>query len=165
LKKAFLCALKSGLTAVGLTIPVPGEDMIKTLPKVQEFLEIIVSEPAFCLADSPQAIREAHQSGEIAHIFLSQDSLFIGFDPKSLYLWKQLGLRVCQPTYNEKNLVGNGCFDEGIRSHLETGPDAISLHEVMDRLRTDVSHVSRSVKVKWNQYSEMVGYTAFEPTY
>lgn len=102
---------KSGLTAVALTVPRPGSDMMKTLPLVQEFLETIVKEPTFCLADSPQAIRDAHEQGKIAHIFLSQDSLFIGSDPKSLYLWKQLGLRVCQPTYNEKNLVGDGCLE------------------------------------------------------
>lgn len=111
---------KSGLTAVGLTIPMPGDDMLKTLPEVQKFLEIIHSEPTFCLADSPQAIRDAHQQGKIAHIFLSQDSLFIGSDPKSLYLWKQLGLRICQLTYNEKNLVGNGCLelhDDGLSQY------------------------------------------------
>ena len=102
---------KSGLTAVGLTIPRPGSDMMKTLPLAQEFLETIVKEPTFCLADSPQAIRDAHEQGKIAHIFFSQDSLFIGSDPKSLYLWKQLGLRVCQPTYNEKNLAGDGCLE------------------------------------------------------
>lgn len=101
----------SGLAAVGLTIPMPGDDMMHTLPRVQEFLEIIFQEAAFCLADSPQAIRTAHAQGQIAHILLAQDSLFIGTDPKTLLLWKQLGLRVCQLTYNERNLVGDGCLE------------------------------------------------------
>ena len=35
----------------------------------------------------------------------------IGTDLKSLYLWKQLGLRICQLTYNERNLVGSGCLE------------------------------------------------------
>lgn len=111
---------RSGLTAVGLTIPMPGEDMVKTLPNVQAFLKTIAAEPTFCLADTPQAIRDAHRSGKIAHIFLSQDSLFIGSDPDSVLLWKQLGLRVCQLTYNERNLVGNGCLelhDEGLSQY------------------------------------------------
>jgi membrane dipeptidase len=101
----------AGLAAAGLTIPMPGDDLLKALPRVQEFLAIIVNEPAFCLADSPQAIRDAHVQGKIAHILLAQDSLFIGTDPQSLLLWKQLGLRVCQLTYNEKNLVGDGCLE------------------------------------------------------
>ena len=32
-------------------------------------------------------------------------------DPKSLLLWKQLGLRICQLTYNEQNLLGAGCLE------------------------------------------------------
>ncbi len=145
---------KSGLTAVGLTIPMPGEDMMKTLPNVQEFLEIIANEPTFCLADSPQSIRDAHQHGKIAHIFLSQDSLFIGSDPKSLYLWKQLGLRVCQPTYNEKNLVGNGCLelnDGGLSQYgrvlireMERIGITIDLTHVGERTFMDVVKVAKA---------------------
>ena len=102
---------RSGLAAVGLTIPMPGDDMLRALPRVQEFLETIFNDPAFCLADSPAAIRTAHAQRKIAHILLAQDSLFIGADPKSLLLWKQLGLRICQLTYNERNLVGDGCLE------------------------------------------------------
>ncbi|MEZ4710983.1 MAG: membrane dipeptidase [Caldilineaceae bacterium] len=102
---------RAGLAAVGLTIPMPGDDMVQALPRVQEFLEIICNEPTFCLADTPDAIRRAHAEGKTAHILLAQDSLFIGTNPKSLLLWKQLGLRVCQLTYNERNLAGDGCLE------------------------------------------------------
>ena len=102
---------RAGLAAAGLTIPMPGDDMMQALPRVQEFLEIIFHEPTFCLAHTPDAIRRAHAAGQIAHILLAQDSLFIGANPKSLLLWKQLGLRVCQLTYNERNLAGDGCLE------------------------------------------------------
>lgn len=102
---------RAGLAAVGLTIPMPGDDMMQAVPRVQEFLEIVFNEPTFCLADSPDAIRRAHAAGKIAHILLAQDSLFIGANPKSLLLWKQLGLRICQLTYNERNLAGDGCLE------------------------------------------------------
>lgn len=102
---------RAGLAAVGLTIPMPGDDLWRALPRFQEFLEVIFHEPTFCLADTPQAIRTAHAQGKIAHICLAQDSLFIGAAPKTLLLWKQLGLRICQLTYNEKNLVGDGCLE------------------------------------------------------
>ncbi|NNF99998.1 MAG: hypothetical protein HKM93_11515, partial [Desulfobacteraceae bacterium] len=101
----------SGLTAVGLTIPIPGEDAYQTLYRARDFLDVIASEPLFCIADSPDAIRRAHAEGKMAHIFLSQDSLFIGTDAKNLLIWKQMGLRVCQLTYNEKNPVGDGCLE------------------------------------------------------
>ncbi len=102
---------RSGLTAVGLTIPMPNEDAALTYPRVQRFLEIIHAEPTFCLAESPAAIRRAKAEGKLAHILLSQDALFVGANPKALLLWKQLGLRICQLTYNEKNLLGDGCLE------------------------------------------------------
>ncbi len=102
---------RSGLTAVGLTIPMPGDDMTVALPRVRDFLGVIAAEPTFCLADSPQAIRDAKRMGKIAHILLAQDSLFVGTDLCNLLLWKQLGLRVMQLTYNEQNLAGTGCLE------------------------------------------------------
>ena len=102
---------RSGLTAVGLTIPMPNEDAAQTFPRVQAFLEVIHDEPTFCLADSPAAIRRAKAEGKLAHILLSQDAHFVGADPASLLVWKQLGLRICQLTYNEQNLLGSGCLE------------------------------------------------------
>ena len=102
---------KAGLSAVGLTIPMPGDDMNDALPRVRDFLQIIAGEPAFCLADTPDAIRKAHETGQIAHILLAQDSLFVGRNTDNLFLWKQLGLRVMQLTYNEQNPAGSGCLE------------------------------------------------------
>lgn len=102
---------KSGLTAVGLTIPMPGDDMAQAIHEVKGFLNVIANEPTFCIADTPQSIRTAKKEGKIAHIMLAQDSLFIGHDFKNLLLWKQLGLRIMQLTYNEQNLAGSGCLE------------------------------------------------------
>ena len=78
---------RSGLTAVALTIPRPGGDMVETWPMVRDFLDVIASEPTFCLGDSTQAIRDAHAQGKLAHIFLSQDTTFVGLDQKNLLVW------------------------------------------------------------------------------
>ena len=102
---------RSGLTAVALTIPRPGGDMVETWPMVRDFLDVIASEPTFCLGDSTQAIRDAHAQGKLAHIFLSQDTTFVGLDQKNLLVWKQLGLRVLQLTYMEQNYAGGGCLE------------------------------------------------------
>jgi membrane dipeptidase len=102
---------RSGLTAVGLTIPMPNEDAARSYARVQAFLKVIHDEPTFCLGDSPAAIRRAKAEGKLAHILLSQDAHFVGADPASLLVWKQLGLRICQLTYNEQNLLGSGCLE------------------------------------------------------
>ncbi len=102
---------RSGLTAVALTIPMPNEDAADTYGRVRDFLDVIHEEATFCLADSPDAIRRAKANGRLAHILLSQDAHFLGASPKTLLLWKQLGLRICQLTYNEQNLFGSGCLE------------------------------------------------------
>jgi membrane dipeptidase len=89
----------------------PNEDASRTYARVQAFLKVIHDEPTFCLGDSPAAIRRAKAEGKLAHILLSQDAHFVGADPASLLVWKQLGLRICQLTYNEQNLLGSGCLE------------------------------------------------------
>ncbi len=102
---------KSGLTAVGLTIPLPGNSLHEALPHVTAFLKLIATEPTFCLAETPQSILDAKAQSKLAHILLAQDSLMVGANLDNLWLWKQLGLRVMQLTYNEQNLAGTGCLE------------------------------------------------------
>ncbi len=108
---------KSGLTAAGITVPDVGDDLMGAIPRVKAFLKVIADTPSFCLGNSVGAIEKAHQEGRLAHIFSTQNSLMLGSDPGNLLFWKQMGLSVCQLTYNEKNLAGNGCLelnDDGI---------------------------------------------------
>ena len=108
---------KSGLTAVGITVPGVGEDFSDAIPRVKDFLRVIAETPAFCLGNTVEAIYKAHDEGKLAHIFTAQNSLMLGSDAGNLLLWKQMGLTVCQLTYNEKTLAGSGCLelnDDGI---------------------------------------------------
>ena len=102
---------RSGLTAVGLTIPNPGEDQTQSIPHVLEFYEVIAREKGFLLAEDTESIYRAHAEGKMAHIMLSQDSSFLGSKVANLLLWRQLGLRIMQPTYNEQNMAGCGCLE------------------------------------------------------
>ena len=133
---------KSGLTAVGLTIPMPGDDMNMALPRVIDFLATIAAEPTFCLADTPQTIRDAHEQGKIAHILLAQDSLFIGTQLQNLLLWKQLGLRVLQLTYNEQNLAGSGCLERDDGGLTQYGRILIREMEKVG-ITLDLTHVGQ----------------------
>lgn len=102
---------RSGLTAVGLTIPNPNEDGTQTIPHVVDFYSVIAKDESFLLAETPDSIRKAHSQGRMAQIFLSQDSSFVGNKTRNLLLWYQLGLRIMQPTYNEQNMAGCGCLE------------------------------------------------------
>ncbi|MEM7799942.1 MAG: membrane dipeptidase [Chloroflexota bacterium] len=131
---------RSGLTAAGLTIPMPGDDMAQALARVRAFLAIIAAEPTFCLADQPQAIVDAKQQGKLAHILLAQDSLFIGHNLDNLLLWKQLGLRVMQLTYNEQNLAGSGCLERHDGGLTQYGRILIREMETVG-ITLDLTHV------------------------
>jgi membrane dipeptidase len=104
-------SVRSGLSGVGLTIPMPGEDQTQALVHVGEFYGVIARNPQFCLARTTDCIRKAHAQGRMAHIMLSQDSSFLGSKTTSLLLWYELGLRIMQPTYNEQNMAGCGCLE------------------------------------------------------
>ncbi len=108
---------KSGLTAVGITVPGVGDDYFDAIDRVKGFYRVIADNPSFCMGNTVEAIRQAHTEGKLAHIFGAQNSLMIGSDPGNLILWKQMGLTFCQLTYNEKTLAGSGCIelnDDGI---------------------------------------------------
>jgi len=102
---------RSGLSGVGLTIPMPGDDQAQAMAHVTDFYDVIAREPAFCPARTTDCIRSAHAQGRMAHIMLSQDSSFLGSKVRNLLLWYELGLRIMQPTYNEQNLAGCGCLE------------------------------------------------------
>ncbi|MCP4421975.1 MAG: hypothetical protein GY805_35625 [Chloroflexi bacterium] len=131
----------AGLTAAGLTIPTPDDNMPLALPRVREFLDIIASEPTFCLADTSQAIRDAKANGKIALILLAQDSGIIGRNLKNLLLWKQLGLRVMQLTYNEQNFAGSGCLESEDGGLTQYGRILIRQMEQVG-ITLDLSHVA-----------------------
>ncbi len=62
-------------------------------------------------------IHAAHQSDRCGIIFGWQNATPIGNDLSRLKLFHDLGVRIVQVTYNERNLLGNGCYelhDEGL---------------------------------------------------
>jgi membrane dipeptidase len=85
-------------------------------------------------------IRRAKDEGKVGIILGWQNACPIENDLARLALFHALGVRIIQLTYNERNLLGNGCYertDEGL-SHF--GVDAI---REMNRLGilVDLSHV------------------------
>lgn len=145
---------RSGLSAVGLTIPIPNEDATQTIPHVVDFYSVIAGDGGFLLAETPESIRKAHSQGRMAHIMLSQDSSFVGSKTNALPFWYQLGLRIMQPTYNEQNMAGCGCLepnDSGLSNFgrvlvrdAQSVGITIDLTHVGERTFFDVCRVSKA---------------------
>ena len=143
----------SGITAINATSAV-WEDYREGLDQIaawqhrfSQYSDILVP------IKTTQDILQAKEDHKVGIIIGWQNASPIENNLKRLTLFHQLGLRIVQITYNERNLLGNGCYerrDEGL-SHF--GVDAI--HE-MNRLGIliDLSHVGDCTTLEAIEISE-----------
>ncbi len=80
--------------------------------------------------------------GRLGLVYGLQDGVAIAGDLSRLDALHALGLRIVQPTYNLRNLLGDGCLESGDAGLSKLGREAV---ERMDALRIllDLSHCGR----------------------
>lgn len=92
------------------------------------------------LATTSRDIEEAKKEGQVAIVFTSQSSGFLGFDLTNLEVFHRLGLRIMQPTYQRRNQFGDGAGEK-----MESGLSGFGVEWVqeMNRLHLliSISHV------------------------
>jgi membrane dipeptidase len=93
----------------------------------------------FVKATSVADVERARRTGKLAVFYLFQNTVQFGNDLDRIDLFARLGLRSCQLTYNTKNLVGVGCWEEGGLT-----PFGRQVIERMDerRMLIDLSHAN-----------------------
>ncbi|MBM3949217.1 MAG: membrane dipeptidase [SAR202 cluster bacterium] len=145
---------KGKVTAINATIVV-WEDYAKTMDHIAEWLvrfreygDVITQ------ARSAKDILKAKRDGKTGVILGWQNATPIDDRLDRLALFYELGVRIIQVTYNERNRLGNGCYerrDEGL-SHF--GVDAV---REMNRLGilVDLSHVGDRTTLDAAEISEM----------
>lgn len=105
--------LKGGVTAIAATVGygVPGmgslEFTMKNLGKWHAWLR--QEDTRLLHVTRPEHILAAKQTEKLGIIFHFQGTMPFGDDINTAELYHQLGLRMCQLCYNEKDLVGCGC--------------------------------------------------------
>ena len=139
-KSVYRSLRDGGVTAINATIAV-WDDYQTVLHKITHYLEWFdqfsdLIRPVHTVDD----IRAAKAENRTGIILGWQNAAPIGNDLRRLRLFHELGVRIIQLTYNERNLLGNGCYerrDDGL-SHF--GVDAVA---EMNRLGilVDLSHV------------------------
>ena len=89
---------------------------------------------------SVQDIHDAKRDGKSGVIFGWQNASPIENDLDRIEQFKILGVRIIQITYNERNLIGNGCYERNDDGLSNFGRDAV---REMNRLGIliDLSHV------------------------
>ena len=127
--KALADVVASGITAVNVTVNEPGNGPDRyqtTIADIARMEREIAAHPDLflkVLRGSDLAL--AKSSGRLGLIFGFQDTSMFDGDLGRIAEFYGLGLRICQPTYNVRNLIGDGCMESadgglepaGIRIH------------------------------------------------
>jgi membrane dipeptidase len=129
-----------GVTAINATIAI-WDDYESTLHMITKYLEWFdefddLIRPVKTVED----IHRAKAENRTGIIFGWQNATPIGNDLTRLKLFHELGVRVIQLTYNERNLLGNGCYERTDDGLSNFGLAAV---KEMNRLGIliDLSHV------------------------
>ena len=104
-------------------------------------------------AGSVSDILRAKEDGKTAVVLGWQNASPIENDLDRLALFHKLGVRIIQITYNERNLVGNGCYERSDDGLSNFGQDLV---REMNRLGVlvDLSHVGDRTTLEAAELSE-----------
>lgn len=131
---------RSGVTAVNWTVCMPWLGLDGALKEIAAGLEVIAAHPAdLLLVRTAGDIRRAKETGKVAIIFGPQNARPCEEGIHCFRLLHELGVRILQLTYNERNLYGDGVAEPANAGLSILGRQAI---EEMNRLGMviDLSH-------------------------
>lgn len=135
--------LASGITAFHTTVSPPGNnpDAFETAVSGIAEDDQLISDNSDLLVKAFRAadITAAKRAGKIAMIYGFQDTTAIGVKMERVALFKGLGVRVIQLTYNRRNLCGDGALEPANAGLSRLGRETIAAIEKA-RLLLDLSH-------------------------
>jgi membrane dipeptidase len=110
--------LASGMDAISITLCDPKPEGAEALALAIDSLlaydrYLSANAQFFVKANSVVDVDRARREKKIAVFYLYQNTVQFGNDLDRIDMFHRLGLRSCQLTYNTKNLVGVGCWEEG----------------------------------------------------
>ena len=133
----------SGLSAVNLTIGSVGSyarNYEEAVSSIAFWDGEIAKHPDVLLKFSRAAdIDAARRSGRLALIYGLQDTTMLGEDIGRLDMFRALGVRIVQLTYNRRNLVGDGCMEPGNAGLSRFGREVVERMNAQAML-VDLSH-------------------------
>jgi membrane dipeptidase len=134
---------ESGVTAVNLTINEVGNGPDKFMGAVKNIAamehELTAHPDVFMKILRGPDIQAAKSTKRLGIIYGCQDTTMLEGDLKNLAVFADLGVRIVQPTYNVRNLMGDGCIEKADGGLSKMGYDCIA---EMNRLHLllDLSH-------------------------
>lgn len=141
-------AVESGITCVHITIlPVgttsPDRAFTQAVINIGEMESEIDAHPeAFTRVRTAADIVAAKKNGKLGLLYGFQDGVAFETDLSRLDELYRLGLRIVQPTYNRRNLLGDGCLEPANAGLSLAGVQAVErMNEI--GILVDLSHCGR----------------------
>lgn len=138
-------SLASGVTAVNVTVSEVGngpDRFAKTVANMAGIEHELTAHPdVFLKVLRPKDLAIAKATKRMGLIFGFQDTSMLEGDLGRLSTFYDLGVRIAQPTYNRRNLMGDGCLENSEGGLSRLGHDFVA---EMNRLQMllDLSHAS-----------------------
>jgi membrane dipeptidase len=119
-------ALEAGVNVLNVTLAAHADGLDRFLDQAADYFDLFDARPESTLhVETVADITKAQQSGKLGVIFGVQTGSFVGTD---MYLWTiahKIGCRMAQLTYNERNLLGDGCLEPENRGLTSYGRQSI----------------------------------------
>lgn len=133
-------ARQGGVTAVNHSVSRPKKKFIESLLQINECRRWIAANPDnVILALRSDDIRRAKVEGKMAIILGPQDSTLLEDSLTYLDIVYDLGLRILEPTYQTRNLLGDGCGETHDGGLTRYGRDVIKRMNELG-IVVDLSH-------------------------
>ena len=128
----------SGITAINFTISAPGfEDTIGSIATVQELVDL--HPEAFTIVRRHSDIARAKREQKIGIMLGFQYTAFLEENVERIGMFRQLGVRIMQLTYNNRSIFGDGCLEPGNAGLSKAGLSAVKkMNEI--GVAVDLSH-------------------------
>ena len=138
----------SGLTAVHITVGTVGtmgsleafEKIVREITRWEN--EIEIHDTVMTHIRTVAELKSAKTDGKTGLIYGLQDGVSFEDDPGRLDALYQVGVRVIQPTYNRRNLLGDGCMEPADAGLSRTGIECVERMNSLGIL-VDLSHCGR----------------------
>jgi membrane dipeptidase len=137
----------SGVTALQLTVPWDGEGARQAIARCGEYFALVRREPRLVIVRSVAEIRRAKAEGKVGLVLGSQDGSILENDPNLVEIFYRIGFRVIQLTYNERNLLGDGCHEPANAGLSRLGVEMIQAMNHVGMV-LDLSHVGERTSLE-----------------
>jgi membrane dipeptidase len=141
--RALADARDSGVTVINFTINEVGNGPNKFMAAVKNVAameqELLLHPDALMKILRGRDIQAAKASKRLGIVYGCQDTTMLEADLKNLAVFADLGVRIVQPTYNVRNLMGDGCIEKADGGLSKLGYDFVADVNRL-KLLLDLSH-------------------------